>query len=579
MRVRLPRMTVGKKLFFCFIIVLLLTAVVGWMSLTNMKLIQNKSEEISKQWMPGVEAVNVISYLTENVHSLDMQLFILTDQAQLQTTVTQALAGINNVDERLKQFGESLTDEQEKRNFEAFSNQWNTYKGFHEKFVQLSKEVNLSKGSGNRDKEVQALLNDSNKVFVNLKKYLDVLVQIKHEGAAAASENSSVIYRTGQTNMLYVLGIAVLVGLALAFLITYNISKPVRLVSQALQAVSLGSLTERDVKVRNKDEIGELVGSLNRMKTNVRDILHQIRDASSLVADSSKELLAHSEQTSQASNQVVEVMQQVASGAEIQVQNYEDTHTAMTEMSMGVGRIAEASSEVSDISMEAFREAKQGEQDLQALITSMNGMSETVGRANSVIQNLESYSQQIDNMIGLMGGIAKQTNLLALNAAIEAARAGEAGKGFTVVAGEVRKLSEQSAQFANQITELIGQMLSNTGVAVQTMHECLQEVDSGKEMVHTAEASFHRIFLASEKVAVRIQEVAAAAQEMAATSEEVSASVAETSAHARNSSTYAQHVAETAEHQLTSLNDITQSAGKLNGIAEQLHTAVGKFKL
>jgi methyl-accepting chemotaxis protein len=579
MRIRLPRMTVGRKLFIAFIIVLLITSVVGWMSLTNMRLIQNKSEEISKNWMPGVEAVNAISSLTENVHAMDMQLFILTDPTQLQTTETQAIAGVNNVDEQLNQFGGALIDEQEKRNFDAFKAQWVTYKGYHEKFVQLSKDVNLSKGSGIRDKEMQALLADSNKSFVNLQKYLDVLVKIKHEGASAASDSSSVIYKTGQMNMMYVLAIAVLVGLGFAFLITYNISKPVRLVSSALQAVSLGSLIERDLKVRNKDEIGELVGSLNRMKTNVRDILHQIREASSLVADSSKELLAHSEQTSQASNQVVEVMEKVASSSEIQVMGYEDTHTAMTEMSTGVQRIAEASSEVSDISIEAFREAKQGEQDLQALISNMNGMSDTVRRANAVIQNLESHSQEIDNMIGLMGGIAKQTNLLALNAAIEAARAGEAGKGFTVVAGEVRKLSEQSALFATQITELIGQVLSNTQIAVQTMQECLQEVDSGKGMVHTAEASFHRIYLASEKVAIRIQEVAAAAEEMAATSEEVAASVAETSAHARNSSSYAQLVAETSGQQLTSINDITSSAGKLNRIADELHTAVGKFQL
>ncbi|MEC0269477.1 methyl-accepting chemotaxis protein [Paenibacillus anseongense] len=579
MNIRLPQITVGKKMYVSFIVLLLLTSVAGWMSLTNMKSIQNKSDEISQIWMPGVEAVNTISYLTENVHGLEMQLFILMDPAQLQSTQTQASAGISNVDEQIKQFGEGLTDEQEKRNFEAFQNQWNIYKGYHEKFLELSKKANLSKGSGNMEKEVGTLISDSNKVFVNMQKYLEVLVKIKHEGAVAASESSSVIYRSGQMNLIYIFASAVFIGMILAFFITRNISKPVRLVSQALQTVSLGSLSEQDVKVRNKDEIGELVSSLNRMKTNVRDILLQIRNASSSVADSSKELLDHAEQTSHASNQVAEVMQLVASGAEVQVQNYEDTNTAMTEMSIGIGRIAEASSEVSDISMEAFREAKQGEQDLQALIKSMNGMSDTVSRANTVIINLGNHSQEINNMIGMMGNIAKQTNLLALNAAIEAVRAGEAGKGFTVVAGEVRKLSEQSAQFANQITELIGQVLDNTGVAVKTMHDCQQEVDMGKEMVHAAETSFHRIFLASEKVAVRIQEVAASAQELAATSEEVSASVAETSAHARNSSAYAQQVAETSEQQMASLNDITRSAGMLNGIAEQLHTVVGKFEL
>ncbi|TXK85308.1 methyl-accepting chemotaxis protein [Paenibacillus sp. N3.4] len=579
MRNRLLRVTVGRKLFLCFILVLLLTGIVGWMSFKNMRFMQQQSDEISKVWMPGVEAVNAISYLIENVHALDMQLFILTDSSQLQTTEIQGMAALSNVDERIKQFEGTLATEQETRNFDAFQKQWEKYKGYHQTFVELTKENNLSKGLGKRDTEVQTLLNEANKTFSGMQKYLDVLVTIKHEGAMAAAASSTDIYKSGQIKMLYLLICAVVVGLSLAILITINISKPVRRVSRALQAVALGNLTEPDVYVRNKDEIGELVAALNLMKSNVREILSHIRDASTSVASSSKELLSHSEQSSRSSQEVVEVMQKVANGAELQVRNYEDTSVAMTEMSIGVGRIAETSSEVSDISMEAFREAQQGEQDLQALAQSMKGVSDTVHQANGVIQDLEGHSQEIDQMIGFMSSIAKQTNLLALNAAIEAARAGEAGKGFTVVAAEVRKLSEQSAQFAGQITELVQQILTNTEFAVQTMQHCLREVDFGKERVHTAEASFHRLYTASEKVVVRIQEVAAAAEEMAATSEEVTASVAETSSHANNSSSYAQDVASTAGQQLASMNTITASAGTLSHIAEDLHKSVGKFQL
>ncbi|MFC5452694.1 methyl-accepting chemotaxis protein [Paenibacillus aestuarii] len=575
---RLPKMTVGRKLFVSFTIILMLTGAVGWMSLTNMQRIQSKSDEISQTWMPGVEAINSLSYLTENVQSLDMQLLILSDPSQLQTTATQALAGIYKVDEQVKQFAGSLGDEQEKRNFDAFQSQWEAYKKFHERFVALSKETPANKASGNWGTEVQALIGDAGKTFGNLQKYLDVLVQLEHEGAGAASASSADIYHRGQMNMIYVLAAAVLLGIMLATWITYIISKPVRMVSRSLQEVSLGNLHETDMKVKNRDEIGELVASLNSMKTNVRQILQQIREASAQVADSSQSLLAHSELSSLASNQVVEVMHKVAVGAESQVMSYSDTSTAMTEMATGVQRIAETSSEVADISMEAFREAKQGEQDLQMLMSSMAGMADIVHRAHEVIQLLESQSQEIGDMIGMIGGIAKQTNLLALNAAIEAARAGEAGKGFHVVAGEVRKLSEQSAQFASRITEMIALMLGNTGTAVQTMEDCLQAVGEAKVMVHTAETSFQRIFEATGKVAECIQEVAAGAQQMAATSEEVAASVVETNAHAQNSYHYAQHVAETAEQQLSSQHGITDSASSLNVIAEELNAAVGKFK-
>ncbi|MGO4499194.1 methyl-accepting chemotaxis protein [Paenibacillus sp. 2RAB27] len=372
--------------------------------------------------------------------------------------------------------------------------------------------------------------------------------------------------------------IDVLLGIGIALLLSRIIIGPINVLMNVAQSIAGGDLT-RTITSRSKDEVGKLTDSFSRMILNLQELIREVNASSQDVADSSKQLSASAEETSAASNEIATSIQAVARGAESQGLTSNESARAMEEMSIGIQRIAETSSSVSEVSMDASEKARHGNESLQQVIRQMESIRATVDRTASMVQKLDKQSIEIGSIVSVISSIATQTNLLALNAAIEAARAGEHGRGFAVVAGEVRKLAEQSGTSANQIIGLIEQIQQGTQLAVEAMNEGTREVHTGIVVVHEAGEAFQLILQAIDQVADQIRDVSAVAEEMSAGSEQVTASVIESSNIAQQSASAAQNVAGSAEQQLAALQEVAAFANDLNSMSLRLQQAVGKFKL
>jgi methyl-accepting chemotaxis protein len=332
-------------------------------------------------------------------------------------------------------------------------------------------------------------------------------------------------------------------------------------------------------KIFDEREAGKLrpiAVSVNQMSVTWQQIITEVREAAQRVNKAAGEMLSSSEQTKQDAERMLRFVQELSEGIDMQVRGAEESNAAVEQIAAGVGRIAENSSGVFSVSLQTLRIAEEGSTSICDSVQQMKTAYESVHRSAGVMKALGDRSQEIGKIVDVITSIAAQTNLLALNAAIEAARAGEHGRGFAVVADEVRKLAEQSAESARQITTLVHEIQADTTLAVQSMDEGLAEVRHGMDVVQQGEKTFGEIVDAARQVARQVQEVSIASEQLSAGSQEISASVEETTRIAKEIMHRTVHVTETFQRQFASFENITKEAESLNRMAEQLRMIIGK---
>lgn len=358
-----------------------------------------------------------------------------------------------------------------------------------------------------------------------------------------------------------------------------RIARPIRKLEIAAKRIATGDLTQIELSINSKDEIGRLSQSFEQMTRNLLGLLRQIRGATEQVAASAQELTASSEQSAHAASQIATSIIQVASGTNEQVLASADTTTAVDQISAGIQQIAANASQVSAHSSQAAEKAENGAKAVETVATQMEKIQATVNASAAVVTKLGERSKEIGQIVYTIAGIAGQTNLLALNAAIEAARAGDQGRGFAVVAEEVRKLAEQSEEAAKRIAGLIGEVRVDTENAVAAMDNGTQEVKNGAEVVNATGAAFQEIVALVAGVSNKVKEMSTALQKMALDSQRIVDSVRKIDALGKASAGEAQGVSAAAQEQLASMEEIASSSQALAKLAEDLQEAVAAFQV
>jgi len=209
----------------------------------------------------------------------------------------------------------------------------------------------------------------------------------------------------------------------------------------------------------------------------------------------------------------------------------------------------------------------------------MTRIGEKTENAAEVINALDGYSKEIDKIVGMISAIADQTNLLALNAAIEAARAGDAGRGFSVVAEEVRKLAEQSAQSTKEIVALIKNVQINTEKAVAYMDENKKEVQSGQEFANSAGDKFNTIFTMITEIGTGIAEITNSTTKLDTGTKRVVEASDNIDKESRKAASETQTISAATEEQSASMEEIASASTHLAKMAEDLQNTVRKFKV
>ena len=360
-------------------------------------------------------------------------------------------------------------------------------------------------------------------------------------------------------------------------------------------AISDGDLS-RTTHVRSA---GDMLGtSLQRMTTNLRDVVGQVQSATGTIAAAALQLTATSLNTGEAVDQVRDAVDGIASGATATTEAAHLATTAVSGLTAGFRQIEEGattqSTQVQVASETAARfaassaeaasnataavgatrqthdAARNGERAVQDTIAAMAEIWDVVNATAETVNQLGELGEEIGAVVETIHNIAEETNLLALNAAIEAARAGENGRGFAVVAGEVRRLSERVRSETQAVAGLIAGVQNVTREAVSAISQGTAKVDEGRLRSEQAGEALSEILRTADLVGSQATWIAGALEQSSSGANEISDALAQISDVAEQNRTATHDMARQADQVGHAVSDIVDIAEGNQGAASDV---------
>lgn len=316
----------------------------------------------------------------------------------------------------------------------------------------------------------------------------------------------------------------------------------------------MSDLADGDLTVKasvTEDLTGAIADSMNYTIDELRKLIYGINKAT--------------EQVTLATQQAQATSNELLAAAQRQSEEIVGTNSKVQDMARSISETTNSAVESARVAEQSLTAAEKGTQAVENQIKGMNEIREQIQETAKRIKRLGESSQEIGEIVELISDITEQTNVLALNAAIQAASAGEAGRGFTVVAEEVQRLAERSAEATKQIGAIVKTIQSDTHDAVAAMEVSTQGVVEGAKLSDAAGKALQEIGQVSRELAERIQSISARTVEQREVAESVSQSMND--------------ILNITEQTTAGTKQTAVSIGQLIGLAAELKGSVAGFKL
>jgi methyl-accepting chemotaxis protein len=327
-----------------------------------------------------------------------------------------------------------------------------------------------AKKSGDEAVAKQAYTSEFQPAVAKLSETTLAIVKLQRDLLDASAKELESANASARTGLVVFAVIALALAIWLSLGLSASITGPLRRAAEVAEAIAHFDLT-RDIPPGGADEVGRLLNALQDMQGALQKLIGEVRGAADSIGTASAEIATGNLDLSQRTEQTASNLQNAAS--------------SMAELTGTVKQTADAAMTANQLASSAASVARRGGTAVSQVVATMDEISQS--------------SRKINDIIGVIDGIAFQTNILALNAAVEAARAGEQGRGFAVVAAEVRSLAQRSAGAAKEIKTLIS--------------ASVERVDSGTQQVQAAGATMTEIVDSVQRVTDIIAEISAAARE------------------------------------------------------------------
>lgn len=543
---KLNNMKVQPRLILCFILVVLMASISG---ITSAFLLVNTDSKYSNALVVNGFAqgdIGAFNTFLNKGAALVRDVIMLTDENDIKDAQTELAEMDEQTALYLKQLKVNCNTDAELAYIKVVDDNYPAYLKIREQVVAL--------GLKNQNDEALALFRNEAKPILN--EVMQAAADLSDLNVTLGEDVSADLTRQSIITVIIIVVIiiaAIICSIIFAIYIAKAFADPIKQVQEASAKLADGML-DIDIHVDTLDEIGDMSRSFAKaagmIRTYINDLsqgLKQIasgnfdissdiefkgdfialdqamKDISSSLSETLREINEASDQVALGSTQMAENAQNLAEGATNQA-------GAVEELTATIENVTATAADSAQKANNAYSQARECESIAESSNSEMQQLTEAMERINNT-------SKEIENIIAEIEDIASQTNLLSLNASIEAARAGEAGKGFAVVADQIGKLAADSAKSAVNTRELIGKSIDEinngneiTSRTAQTLEKVIEGIkmlaENAQETstVSTSQAeTMQQIEQGVEQISEVVQNNSASAQETSATSEELSA--------------------------------------------------------
>lgn len=538
-------MNIARRLQLIALLVMLALAFLSWFSINRLSAANSDLEYVTDNTVPSISIIKQVQADFYALHALIQTHVLNTDNnkmSQIETGIADLRTEISSL---LKKYEAEMLSNEEDRQLTT-----DDQRIIEQYYQEIEKVLILSRDNKNTEAR-DFIANNVMPLFELFSKAIDKHVHFNVKLGEAVKLQSEKNYDNSLQTMLFISGGTGILTLVLFIWLFKQVANPLRLAMVTLSDIQHNLNFTLRAKVVQQDEIGLTLSAVNRLLDTLQQTFTEFSVGSLQIKSTAESLSQAAHHLASSASQANDATSLIAAGVE--------------EMTVSITDISQRTQEASRITNESGKLASDGGTTIDRTVKAINEIAEAIRQASSEVSALGDGISRIGGVVNVISDVAGQTNLLALNAAIEAARAGEQGRGFAVVADEVRKLAERTAQSTREISETVESIQQGSQLTVAKMVQVEEKVSQGVAMATESGEIITQIRHASHRVMDQVGEITIAIREQSSAAESIAHQV--------------EQIAQVVQQTSSTAEETSAAAEELNVTTENIHQQISRYRI